>query len=116
MAETEKSANELRAAQIGPDPSLLLLDDDEPFLRRLARAMEKRGFSVETAETVAEAKRLIAQRPPAYGVFDLRPCCRCPMTSPPRPTTPCRPTGCAGNISSGCSSCATAMSAKPRGG
>ena len=72
MAETEKSANELRAAQIGPDPSLLLLDDDEPFLRRLARAMEKRGFSVETAETVAEAKRLIAQRPPAYGVFDLR--------------------------------------------
>ncbi|MEX0968811.1 MAG: ActR/PrrA/RegA family redox response regulator transcription factor [Paracoccaceae bacterium] len=72
MAETENSAHDLRAAQIGPDPSLLLLDDDEPFLRRLARAMEKRGFSVETAETVAEAKRLIAARPPAYGVFDLR--------------------------------------------
>ena len=26
---------------IGPDRSLLLVDDDEPFLKRLARAMEK---------------------------------------------------------------------------
>ena len=34
---------------LGDDKSLLLLDDDEPFLRRLARAMEKRGFEVETA-------------------------------------------------------------------
>ena len=34
---------------IGPDNSLLLVDDDEPFLRRLAKAMEKRGFEVETA-------------------------------------------------------------------
>ena len=29
---------------IGADNSLLILDDDEPFRRRLARAMEKRGF------------------------------------------------------------------------
>ncbi|MFB1024752.1 MAG: two-component system response regulator, partial [Octadecabacter sp.] len=29
---------------IGDDTSLLLVDDDEPFLRRLAKAMEKRGF------------------------------------------------------------------------
>ena len=33
---------------LGEDRSLLLLDDDEPFLRRLAKAMEKRGFEVET--------------------------------------------------------------------
>lgn len=32
---------------IGEDRSLLLVDDDEPFLRRLAKAMEKRGFEVE---------------------------------------------------------------------
>jgi two-component system response regulator RegA len=31
---------------LGPDKSLLLVDDDEPFLRRLAKAMEKRGFEV----------------------------------------------------------------------
>ena len=38
---------------LGDDRSLLLVDDDEPFLKRLAKAMEKRGFEVETAETVA---------------------------------------------------------------
>ena len=30
--------------EIGSDPSLLLVDDDEPFLRRLARAWKKEGF------------------------------------------------------------------------
>ena len=35
-------------AQIGPDASLLLVDDDEIFVTRLARAMEKRGFQPET--------------------------------------------------------------------
>lgn len=39
--------------EIGPDKTLLLVDDDEPFLRRLAKAMEKRGFEVETAGSVA---------------------------------------------------------------
>lgn len=39
---------------IGPDKSLLIVDDDGPFLRRLARAMETRGFAVDTAETVSE--------------------------------------------------------------
>ena len=58
--------------EIGPDPSLLLVDDDEPFLQRLARAMEKRGFEVETAETVAAGKALATARPPAYAVVDLR--------------------------------------------
>lgn len=57
---------------IGEDASLLLVDDDEPFLRRLARAMEKRGFSVETAETVAAGKAIAMSRPPAYAVVDLR--------------------------------------------
>ena len=41
---------------LGPDPTLLLIDDDEPFLRRMARAMERRGFEVETAASVAEAR------------------------------------------------------------
>ena len=57
---------------IGNDPSLLLLDDDAPFLRRLARAMEKRGFVVEAVETVAEGKTVANARPPAYAVVDLR--------------------------------------------
>ncbi|MGI9096968.1 MAG: two-component system response regulator, partial [Solirubrobacteraceae bacterium] len=31
----------------------MIVDDDEPFLKRLARAMEKHGFEVETAGSVA---------------------------------------------------------------
>ncbi|MGC8201277.1 ActR/PrrA/RegA family redox response regulator transcription factor [Aliiroseovarius sp. PTFE2010] len=58
--------------ELGPDPSLLLMDDDEPFLKRLARAMEKRGFSVETAGSVAAGKAIATARPPAYAVVDLR--------------------------------------------
>lgn len=59
-------------AQIGPDASLLLVDDDEIFVTRLARAMEKRGFQPETSLTVAGAMRLIERRAPAYAVVDLR--------------------------------------------
>ncbi|BAQ71192.1 DNA-binding response regulator [Rhodovulum sulfidophilum] len=58
--------------EIGEDPSLLIVDDDEPFLRRLARAMEKRGFQPEMAETVAAGKAIASARPPAYAVVDLR--------------------------------------------
>lgn len=57
---------------IGEDRSLLIVDDDEPFLRRLARAMEKRGFEPETSETVAGGKAIATARPPAYAVIDLR--------------------------------------------
>lgn len=59
-------------AEIGEDNTLLLVDDDEPFLRRLAKAMEKRGFAVETALTVLEGKDIAMARPPAFAVVDLR--------------------------------------------
>ena len=57
---------------LGPDRSLLILDDDEPFLRRLGRAMEKRGFEVTAVDSVAAARSVVASRPPAYAVVDLR--------------------------------------------
>ena len=57
---------------IGPDASLLLVDDDGPFLKRLARAMEARGFSVETAESVSEGLTKARTAPPAYAVVDMR--------------------------------------------
>ena len=57
---------------IGPDNSLLVLDDDEPFRRRLARAMEKRGFEPIMAESVAEGMTAVRTAPPAYAVIDLR--------------------------------------------
>ncbi len=57
---------------IGADRSLLLVDDDEPFVKRLAKAMEKRGFVPETALSVAEGKAAVLARPPAFAVVDLR--------------------------------------------
>ncbi|WP_371155444.1 ActR/PrrA/RegA family redox response regulator transcription factor [Jannaschia sp. 2305UL9-9] len=58
--------------ELGQDKTLLLVDDDEPFLRRLERAMEKRGFEVEAASSVAEGIAKASQRPSAYAVIDLR--------------------------------------------
>ncbi len=57
---------------IGPDKSLLLVDDDEPFLRRLAKAMEKRGFEIEMAGSVAAGRAIATARTPACAVVDLR--------------------------------------------
>ena len=58
--------------EIGDDNSLLLVDDDEPFARRLARAMERRGFEPEVALSVAEGKAQVSVKAPAYAVVDLR--------------------------------------------
>jgi two-component system response regulator RegA len=60
------------AALIGEDASLLIVEDDKPFLTRLARAMEARGFTVETAESVEEAIAKAVANPPAYAVVDMR--------------------------------------------
>ena len=57
---------------LGEDTSLLLVDDDDPFLKRLAKAMEKRGFEVETAGSVAAGRAIATARSPAYAVVDLR--------------------------------------------
>jgi two-component system response regulator RegA len=56
----------------GEDRSLLIVDDDKPFLTRLARAMESRGFEVETAESVEEAVAKAKLRAPAFAVIDMR--------------------------------------------
>ncbi|MFN6925980.1 MAG: ActR/PrrA/RegA family redox response regulator transcription factor [Tabrizicola sp.] len=64
-------ANDL-GADLGADRSLLLVDDDEPFVKRLAKAMEKRGFLPDTAQSVAEGRAKAQANPPAYAVVDLR--------------------------------------------
>ena len=63
---------ERKTEEIGIDKTLLLVDDDEPFLRRLTKAMEKRGFKVESAGSVAAGRAIATARPPAYAVVDLR--------------------------------------------
>ena len=54
------------------DKTLLLVDDDKPFLTRLGRAMETRGFEVRMADTVAEGIAEVKKLPPGFAVVDLR--------------------------------------------
>ncbi len=51
---------------------LLIVDDDKAFLQRLARAMEKRGYVTETAESVAEARQKVEAANPSFAVVDMR--------------------------------------------
>jgi two-component system response regulator RegA len=52
--------------------SLLIVDDDAPFRDRLARAMQKRGFAVRTADSVAAGTASAETQPPAFAILDLR--------------------------------------------
>jgi two-component system response regulator RegA len=54
------------------DPSLLLVDDDKAFLTRLERAMEKRGFTVRSADNVKDGLSAVEAHAPAFAVVDLR--------------------------------------------
>jgi two-component system, response regulator RegA len=54
------------------DRTLLIVDDDAPLCQRLARAMERRGFVVVTADSVASGTALAKSSPPAFAVVDLR--------------------------------------------
>ncbi len=52
--------------------TLLIVDDDAPLCQRLARAMERRGFVVSTADGVASGVAAATAHPPAFAVVDLR--------------------------------------------
>jgi two-component system, response regulator RegA len=54
------------------DRTLLIVDDDAPLCQRLARAMERRGFVVATADSVASGTAAATAQPPAFAVVDLR--------------------------------------------
>ncbi|MEM1138765.1 MAG: ActR/PrrA/RegA family redox response regulator transcription factor [Pseudomonadota bacterium] len=69
---SEDHIADFEAPHLPKGRSLLIVDDDRVFRQRLARAMEKRGFDVEDAETVREAQDLLRARAPAFAVVDLR--------------------------------------------
>jgi len=53
-------------------PNLLLVDDDQVFCQVLAKAMQKRGFDVTTANSVAQAQDLLDKGLlPDFAVVDL---------------------------------------------
>jgi len=58
--------------RIAVDRSLLIVDDDKAFLQRLARAMEARGYVVDTADSVADGIHKAEATPHAFAVVDMR--------------------------------------------
>ena len=62
----------MNTSALTADRSLLIVEDDKLFLQRLARAMETRGFTVRTAESVSEGLHQVEAAAPAYAVVDMR--------------------------------------------
>ena len=54
------------------DKTLLIVDDDDPFINRLGRAMETKGFNVSLAKSVEEGLISARKSPPGFAVVDLR--------------------------------------------
>ncbi len=61
-----------RGAQREDRPRLLLVDDDVTFCAVLSKALEKRGFQVRVAHSVATALSEIQDDSPEYAVIDLK--------------------------------------------
>jgi two-component system response regulator RegA len=53
-------------------PSILLVDDDQVYRHRLARAFVDRGYDVREAGSYDEAVKLSAEESPEMAVVDLR--------------------------------------------
>ena len=66
------AASGAEATAQGAGRKLLLVDDDAPLRRSMARALERRGFQVLPAEGVAEARALAREHRPDFAVLDMR--------------------------------------------
>jgi two-component system response regulator RegA len=60
------------ALLVGAGRKLLLVDDDAPLRRSMARALERRAFEVFAAEGVAEARVMAQKHRPEFAVLDMR--------------------------------------------
>ena len=59
-------------AHPGAGRKLLLVDDDPPLRRSMARALERRGFEVVAVESLAEGRDRARAHRPQYAVLDMR--------------------------------------------
>jgi two-component system response regulator RegA len=71
MSTIEHTSSERPTASANGQ-TVLIVDDDAPFSQRLARAIEGRGFTVRTAETVTDALSHVGQSAPAFAIVDMR--------------------------------------------
>jgi len=70
--EDAMEADTGETAEPPSEMTLLIVDDDRPFLNRLARAMEARGFAVTAVESVADGLAALESHPPAFAIIDMR--------------------------------------------
>ena len=70
--KTDQEKTNIKKITDYADKSLLIVDDDNPFRERLARAMEQKGFQVAQAGSVKEGITSAKISPPAFAVVDLR--------------------------------------------
>jgi two-component system, response regulator RegA len=63
-----------RAAKdtVPSERTLLIVEDDQSFQQRLAKALEQRGFTVTTADSVAAGLLQVETATPAFAVVDMR--------------------------------------------
>jgi two-component system response regulator RegA len=71
-ALANETAKPAAKENIPAERSLLIVEDDQSFLRRLAKALEQRGFTVTSAESVADGLLQVEKAAPAFAVVDMR--------------------------------------------
>ena len=71
-ALANETAKPAAKENIPAERSLLIVEDDHSFLQRLAKALEQRGFTVTTAESVADGLLQVEKAAPAFAVVDMR--------------------------------------------
>jgi len=72
MAMIDDAATTALREKIPAERSLLIVEDDKSFLQRLAKALEARGFTVVTAESVADGLQQVERDAPAFAIVDMR--------------------------------------------
>jgi two-component system response regulator RegA len=58
--------------KVRSERTLLIVEDDRSFLQRLAKALEERGFTVTTAESVVDGLLQVEKSAPAFAIVDMR--------------------------------------------
>ena len=58
--------------EINTKGHMLIIDDDEVLCDRLAKAMQKRGYEVKTAYSVADGINTAKEFEPEFAIIDLR--------------------------------------------
>jgi two-component system response regulator RegA len=64
--------NDISGTRDLADRSLLIVDSEKPFVTRLVREMEQRGYKVSIAESAKAGLAAIEASPPAFAVVDLK--------------------------------------------